>query len=272
MIRTPTRPLIEALRAYASSFGSGIAQSSFDLQDDTSIVNLPTLDLQGRLIVPLECEPGTSLAEVAKLFRLRLPPAFSAAGLHQVVIAVDGEMPLGSTLEVVALGIRAVPLHDAIADLIGLPGGWRDHQSKLVEQALRPVRSSADGTYQIAPLTFSIEGETADAQLWIDLALAWVSDHQGWLLYLQAEAGKGKSTIFADYVRRRLRVGAGPLPLLIPLRELQRGAGVSWEAIAASIGVVGASALNLAAAIRTGLVAILLDGLDEVPERVGSLG
>ena len=98
-------------------------------------------------------------------------------------------------------------------------------------------------------------------------ALSWGSDYRGWLLYFQAEAGKGKSTMLADLARRRLDSGNGPLPLLVPLRDLRRGGRISWEAMVTPLGAVGSAATNLAHAARVGLVVLMLDGLDEVAGR-----
>ncbi|WP_158626644.1 pentapeptide repeat-containing protein [Corallococcus interemptor] len=56
------------------------------------------------------------------------------------------------------------------------------------------------------------------------------------------------------------------MPLYIPLRELQRG-GISWESLAASLGLAGSAPDAFRCAARAGLVALLLDGLDEVAGR-----
>ena len=87
------------------------------------------------------------------------------------------------------------------------------------------------------------------------------------MTYLRAEAGKGKSTLLADTALTQLERGDGPLPIFVPLRVLQRGRGVSWFELCATVGVLGAAAESVAAAVKAGLVTLLLDGLDEVAGR-----
>ncbi|HST61941.1 MAG TPA: pentapeptide repeat-containing protein [Longimicrobium sp.] len=180
----------------------------------------------------------------------------------EILVAV-ADAPWSGTATL-RLGVRMVSLHGAVARLAGLPEGWRSTQDAWVEQTLEPVM--LDGDIRLAELD-AVEGhETSPATQYID---AWFRKDEtgGQLLYLRAEAGKGKSTLLASTVRNRLATGVGPLPLYLPLRMLQRGAGVSWGEIAGRIGVVGADAQILAHAVREGLVGMALDGLDEVAGR-----
>ncbi len=134
---------------------------------------------------------------------------------------------------------------------------------------LSSLSKETDGDYRIARLKVlgDIDPEPQDAQDWMSGALSWGSDYRGCLLYFRAEAGKGKSTMLADLARRRLNSGGGPLPLLVPLRDLRRGGRISWETMVAPLGVIGPAAVHLGHAVKAGLVVLMLDGLDEVAGR-----
>lgn len=184
-------------------------------------------------------------------------------GTAEVWLALGGVAV--TTPTTVRLGVRAVSYHDAIAATAGLSSGWRKAQADATRQVLQPL--VIGDTVAIADLYADIDGERHDAADFIEQSgLVW-SKPSGKLVYLLAEAGKGKSTLFGHAAVRGIESGAGPLPLYAPLRALPRGAGVSWGQIAREFGAVGTAADRLATAIRAGLVTPFLDGLDEVSGR-----
>jgi hypothetical protein len=186
--------------------------------------------------------------------------------LQELVVAIAGSSVAGSTQQIIRLGVRAVPIHRAIADIAGLPAGWLDAQNAVIEPILEPLRDGKE--YRGARLRVPAENgdPEEDALEWLGRSLQ-PSAAAGHLIYLRAEAGKGKSTIFAEHANRHLQKNDGPLPLMIPLRNLRRGTGASWETIAASVGVVGRAVTDFSRAVKAGLVTLLLDGLDEVSGR-----
>jgi hypothetical protein len=196
-----------------------------------------------------------------------------SAGLHAVedqsafnVLLVPLNCGWSSGREVLGRGIAAVGLHEAIASVAGLPNGWREAQQDLAERALIQLFQGDD--LRTATLYGVLEsGQREPIIAFLERALLdWETPPEE-LVYLKAEAGKGKSTAFAELAWRHQGRSDGPLPLLMPLRSVPRGAGVSWGAIAASVGVVGPQSLRLANAVKCGLVCALLDGLDEVAGR-----
>lgn len=269
MISRPSDELIETVRLYASALGSSTGLTNFEQTVDGQCVQLPAFDFGGRLLVLTDSEVGAQSSDIAKLFAHNRPEIFNRPGLLEVIVGISAGEACNFSPQVIALGIQAMSLHDALARVIGMPEGWRSSQSNFVAQALSSMSNETGGGYRIARLKVLVDKEQTpqDAQDWMFTALSWGSDYRGWLLYFQAEAGKGKSTMLADLARRRLESGNGPLPLLVPLRDLRRGGSISWEAMVTPLGAVGTAATNLAHAVRVGLVVLMLDGLDEVAGR-----
>jgi hypothetical protein len=269
MIIRPSDELIETVRQYAIALGADTGLTDFEQTVDGHSVRLPAFDFGGRLLVLADQEVGVQLSDTAKLFAQNRPEVFNRPGLLEVIIGIGEGGSCGFSPQVISLGIQAMPWHDALAHVIGMPEGWRSGQSIFVAQALSSVRNETGGGYRIARLKVLVDVDQTpqDAHDWMSTALSWGSVYQGWLLYFQAEAGKGKSTMLADLARRRLDSGSGPLPLLVPLRDLRRGGSISWEAMVAPLGAIGSAAANLAHAVRAGLVVLMLDGLDEVAGR-----
>jgi len=253
------------------ALGTGDEPVEFEQAVDGRSVQLPAFNFGGCLLVLVDQEADTCFPEVAKLFASNRPEVFNTPGLREAIIGVGAEGSCGFQPQVIGLGIQAMPRHDALAHVIGIPEGWRDGQAVFVEQALSSLSKDTGGVYRIARLKVLVDVDIApapqDAQGWMSSALDWGSDYRGWLLYFRAEAGKGKSTMLADLARRRLNSGDGPLPLLVPLRDLRRGGRISWEAMVAPLGAIGPAAVHLGHAVKAGLVVLMLDGLDEVAGR-----
>lgn len=222
-------------------------------------LELPTLDVQRSRFVLCQAD---QVQEIKEAFT-PLPNSFDEAELFEIIIAAEG---LSGNEIVLGRGVRALSAHSATARLIGLPSQSLVAQQQLVEQVLQSLR--LQGSYQISPLRLRIGGdEHEDAAEWLADALSWEARRtNGRLLYVRAEAGKGKSTLLAEVARRLAAARCSPLPLYVPLRRLERG-GTSWDRIAESVGVVGSGCTGLSAAARSGLISVLLDGLDEVAGR-----
>lgn len=256
MLTTPPPRLVDRFRAFVGT------QGGREVPDRM----LPSFRLANRLVVfgshpATEIEPG----QIAQWIKEAGSPLLDDPDAYEVLVAVDGATWSGPV--VVARGVRMLPSHDALADLVGLPAGWREATASALNRALDPVRIA--GVIRTVRLRATGDGVGArDAPALIDTWLDGVTpDYEGRILYLRAEAGKGKSTLMADRALHRLVTGGGPVPLYVPLRVLQRGVGISWGEIAASVGVVGDRAQQLASAVQAGLVSLLLDGLDEVAGR-----
>lgn len=267
MIRGLSDRMVSAFRRFVEEPAGKPQDIPALLQVGENAVAISSVRVGARRLFLVEAEGDADLPAIAALFRRQsawLPDV--EAGLQEVVVAVAGPSVAGSQQEIIRLGVRAVPLHRAIADVVGLPTGWQDGQESVISQILEPLRVGAE--YRTARLRVPEEnGEPAgDALTWISESLGQGAS-AGRLIYFRAEAGKGKSTTFAELARDLLSQNFGPVPLLVPLRNLRRGAGASWEDIAGTVGVVGAAVMDLGRAVKTGLIVIMLDGLDEVSGR-----
>jgi hypothetical protein len=257
MIESTRAELTDAVSRFAVLKGEKGERA--DVEFDNGLT-LPAFDFGTRRVVLCST---TNASEVETAFR-KLPESFNDPHLYEVVVGVDGVAR--NFRKVLARGIQAVSLHSALAELVGLPEGALDAQIRCQEQALQSLRFGEE--YQIAPLRLCINGsQHDDAQAWLHDALSWKKSRiSGKLLYLRAEAGKGKSTVFANLAKTRLGSQGAPLTLYIPLRQVERRY-VSWNEIAGIVGAVGSHAQDLSMAAKAGLVAFLLDGLDEVAGR-----
>ncbi len=171
----------------------------------------------------------------------------------------------GGLRSTVTRGVVVTPFHDALASLVGLPAGWQASHGALLDQTLRPIGPAE--ARRFASMTAVSNGHGGeDAVEWLESQLAW-DRPSGALVYLQAEGGKGKSTLLAHVASSRTHERVGPLPVYLPLRNVLRGGGVSWAQLAATLGVIGPAADNLRHAVRSGVATLFLDGLDEISGR-----
>lgn len=212
----------------------------------------------------VRADDAESATSVAAALRERRDSIFSDPAVYEFVVGLEGATNTAD--EVVARGVKVVALQHAVALMVGLPLQWSRAQKRLADQVLRPLLHA--GELRVGALNVSgPDIPTQPVDSWLGRIFDGAGGLREGLLYVRAEAGKGKSTTLANHVRQRLEAPVIPLPLLVPLRQLDAG-GVSWEVIARSLGVVSTSAQALlAAASRAGLVALALDGLDEVAGR-----
>lgn len=90
---------------------------------------------------------------------------------------------------------------------------------------------------------------------------------EGKLVFIEAEAGRGKTILLASQAQKMRSQPNNKLPIFIPLRKLPLDTGVAWESITQLIGIVGEGAERLSRAVKSGLVTLFLDGIDEVSGR-----
>ena len=267
-LSAPDENLVHALVRFreASKFHAPTEACLLPL-DGASTVEVPQFAFGDRRFVFVRASEEDTPSSIGQLLRARRPESFDEGNVLEIVVGVSG-VKGGLSHANAGLGVRVEPLHAALARLLHLPDGWRQAQLNSLEQTLRPVLVKGQSR-AVALLARFEDGSTTEAPAWATKYLSW---HQrpskaGKLLYLRAEAGKGKSTTLANLAYSRLSVSTGPLPLFVPLRDLERGAGVSWSGIAERLGVVEADAERLALAVQAGLVLLVLDGLDEVSGR-----
>lgn len=252
--------------SFAQQRFAGAQPFTIELTVGQATVHAPCLRVGNRLLVLLHLESDRDVALLLESLRSSPPPEFDQPQVFEVIIAVDIANALPPEGKVAGRGIRLSNIHEAIAAFVGLPAGWRSTQVALVEQALAAVRITDH--FELADLYAVLsEDDRRVAQTWLRSLLSSWTPPETPAVYLQAEAGKGKSTLLAYATLQQLEAGTGPLPLYLPLRTLRRGEGVSWGEIAARLGVLGSVAEDLKVAIRTGLVTLVLDGLDEVAGR-----
>jgi hypothetical protein len=109
------------------------------------------------------------------------------------------------------------------------------------------------------PLDLSIGSKTLSDCKWSDLA------PYGDKLILAGTAGSGKSTAFRMYFLEELEL-TRTVPILVPLREINDLSGSLFDLIlrTVNIGEGTLTADHLRIAAKHGLIALFLDGLDEV--------
>ena len=152
MIRRPSGELIETVNQYASELGTGTELIDFDQAVDGHSVRLPAFDFGGHLLVLADQEVGAQFSDIAKLFAHNRPEVFKRPGLREVIIGIGAGGSCSFSPQVIALGIQAMPWHDALAHVIGMPEGWRSGQSIFVKQALSSVSNETGDGYRIARL------------------------------------------------------------------------------------------------------------------------
>lgn len=262
VISPPSKGLVEAFNRFAGLLPrsrSGVRPVDLG----KGAVELPVFDLDSRRLVLLACEEGVD--QLAAALKKHRPGTFDEEGVSEILVAVESGRERFRPAPVV-LGVKAVSLLDAIAIVAGLPPAWDDTQEHWTAMTLEPVKMGGD--YRLAKMRLVTPSGAAPvpAQEWLAKQLSSVESDK--LIYIRAEAGKGKSTLLADAARRAQATCRGPLTLYVPLRNLRRGAGASWQAIAEALGAVGPTSADLLSkAVQAGLVALLLDGLDEVSGR-----
>lgn len=187
------------------------------------------------------------------------PPKAGLRAVHFVLVhwtpSDEGWIALG-------LGLTAETVRMALRRLLDLPSTFDDSQEDLIGDTLGPIRALG-----IDPVRMALVDETGNRELDAAAQLTRRIQSGAGLTFIEAEAGKGKSVLLASAAKSLRDDKRGKLPVFIPLRKLPLSAGIAWDSIAQLIGVVGQGADLLVQAVKSGLVTVFLDGIDEVAGR-----
>lgn len=210
--------------------------------------------------------PGVtpSFPPLEELFPGDVPPDVSLVRLVCPALPPDA----GDRLRL-GFGYEVVSARSSLIGLLDLPGTFLESQRLLVQEALQPTHDLADG-----PIRMGLREERRrpfdppllDATDAAACLVEWARG-RGDLIFVEAEAGKGKTILLATAAQRLAAGDVERLPLFVPLRRLPLEAGVGWANVAQLVGVVDAGAERLLRAVKNGLVVPLLDGIDEVAGR-----
>lgn len=212
-----------------------------------------------------------SLKAAADILGAPLPPDVYA--VHYVLIHWDPRNhPQASKSNDVQeqvplqLGKSAVTKAFALRKLLDLPTTFEESQQVLIDDALSPLEIF--GAKPIAMQLMDCEGKLYSnaAEKLSELIEDRATTGSG-LIFIEAEAGRGKTILLASQAQHMREQWRGKLPIYIPLRKLPLESGVAWENITQLIGIVGEGSERLIRAVNSGLVTLFLDGIDEVSGR-----
>lgn len=210
--------------------------------------------------IETRCVDAPSLRHELAAFMSALPPEEVTLCRYVLPGFIGGPTRL-------QLGHEVVSTKFAINGLLDLPVTFEQTQTSLIEEALRPVLGGGliktRAIYDKIPM--QPEAPPEDAASLLKLLIRRTGSAPK-LTFVEAEAGKGKTILLAS-VARDLREISDNLVIYIPLRKLPIQAGIGLYDIMQLIGAVGAGADHLEKAIQNGLVALFLDGIDEVSGR-----
>jgi len=227
------------------------------------VLNTPAIAYENELWVFID-DPKIScpvtLKAATEIYDAKVPDTVSA--LHYVL---TGWAPNDSERVAMGLGRSAVSVRQAIRKLLDLPSTFDISQEDSIAEALLAIQH-----LNVNPIRMSLvdsRGELyLDATKKLIELLQMPHDADG-LLFIEAEAGKGKTILLASAALSMRTDKRGKLPIFIPLRKLPLDSGIAWESITQLIGIVGRGAERLNRAIKVGLVTVFLDGIDEVSGR-----
>lgn len=219
-------------------------------------------DLKGELWVFVD-DPAISAPEKltkASGIRQKSPKA----GLRAVHYVLTHWAPDDDDDEWLALGLglTAESVRYALRSLLDLPSTFDDTQQALINETLEPIKA-----LKIDPVRMTLVDEFGERKLDAGAELMRRVGTGAGLIFIEAEAGKGKSVLLASAAEALWNDKRGKLPVFIPLRKLPLSAGIAWDSIAQLVGIVGHGADLLVRAVKSGLVTIFLDGIDEVAGR-----
>lgn len=164
------------------------------------------------------------------------------------------------------LGKSAVTKAFALRKLLDLPATFEESQQTLIDEALSPL--AVLGAQPIAMRLVGVNEEShSNAVEKLGQLIDDPAANGGGLIFIEAEAGRGKTILLASQAQKMRQQSRGKLPIFIPLRKLPLDAGVAWDSITQLIGIVGAGSERLIRAVKSGLVTLFLDGIDEVSGR-----
>lgn len=183
-------------------------------------------------------------------------------GLRAVHYVLPHWAPNGEELITLGLGLTAETVRMAQQRLLDLPSTFEASQQFLINETLEPIRSLG-----IDPVRMTLVDQLGDRKVDAVADLTRRVYSGAGLIFIEAEAGKGKSVLLASTAQKLHSDKRGKLSVFIPLRKLPLSEGIAWESIAQLIGIVGQGANLLAQAVKSGLVTVFLDGIDEVAGR-----
>ncbi|MEK7993274.1 MAG: pentapeptide repeat-containing protein [Planctomycetota bacterium] len=262
MIKEPGTAVTAAFRRFAESLDVPFEAIQWRAGSESKL--LPSFNLGDIRVILLALEPGVAQDPFRKAFKKASSEALATDPAYEVV-AISTENHLSAPRLVIDRGVSLVPLHSGIMRILNFPSDWLPSQRATLEKALLSV--TVNGEVRLATLYATEANDRLEAQFVLRSILSSWDRHGEAIDYFRAEAGKGKTTVLAHAAFEQMVAAEGPLPVFIPLRRVQRGHGVSWAELCASIGFLGSSASRAAAAVRAGLVTLILDGLDEVAGR-----
>lgn len=217
-------------------------------------------ELDGELWVFVD-DPSISSPEqlkaAANISQAILPDSVTA--VHHVLIYW---IPTGQEKVALGLGRTAETVRMALRKLLDLPSTFDASQETLITEALAPIRALG-----IQPVRMALVDQRGNRRLDAAHELAEHVRSGGGLAFIEAEAGKGKTVLLASTAQSLRMDKRGKLPVFIPLRKLPLASGIVWDSITQLIGIVGEGADRLVRAVKSGLVTIFLDGIDEVSGR-----
>ncbi|BDT66688.1 hypothetical protein os1_08520 [Comamonadaceae bacterium OS-1] len=219
----------------------------------------------------LQVRSPDELRAAADILDATLPPNVFA--VHYVLIhwepANNSRTNKGTgDLEQVSLqlGKSAVTKAFALRKLLDLPATFDRSQQALIDEALSPLTLLG-----AEPIDMQLMGAEDECHASAAEKLAKLIDDPskmgGGLVFIEAEAGRGKTILLASQAQKMREQWQGKLPIYIPLRKLPLESGVAWESITQLIGIVGEGSERLIYAVKSGLVTLFLDGIDEVSGR-----
>jgi|GEM_PF-6979435 len=227
------------------------------------VINTPAIAYEGELWVFIdnpEISSPVALKAATNIYGAEVPDTVSA--VHYVLTEW---LPEDHERVALGLGRSAVSVRLAIRKLLDLPSTFDTSQEDSIAEALLAIRH-----LNVEPIRMSLVGSQGerylDAKMKL-MELLQIPHKNSGLLFVEAEAGKGKTILLASAAQSMRSNKRGKLPIFIPLRKLPLDTGIAWESITQTIGIVGRGAERLSRAIKAGLVTIFLDGIDEVSGR-----
>lgn len=183
-------------------------------------------------------------------------------GLRAVHYVLTHWAPSSEEWRILGLGLTAETVRTALRRLLDLPSTFDATQQILINETLGPIKALG-----IDPVRMTLVNQVGERELDAGAELTRRIHSSAGLTFIEAEAGKGKSVLLASAAETMRNDKRGKLPIFIPLRKLPLSAGIAWDSIAQLIGIVGQGADLLVQAVKSGLVTIFLDGIDEVAGR-----
>jgi len=217
-------------------------------------------ELNGELWVFVD-DPIISMPELlSEASAIRQKPL--SADLRAVHYVLVHWAPSGAEWVALGLGLTAETVRMALRRLLDLPSTFDATQQALIDETLEPIRALG-----VDPVRMMLVDQSGERKIDAKAELTRRVRSGTGLTFIEAEAGKGKSVLLASVTEKLRSDKRGKLPVFIPLRKLPLAAGVSWDSITQLIGIVGRGADLLVLAVKSGLVTIFLDGVDEVAGR-----